>query len=106
MKSKTLKMGLISLIALTSFSCTLWQNLPAETHVSKNVVQFSKAKKPEKIGDLNSFSLVDPKYGTIVCFTADKAKKLRLYIDKQDEAIDEANVTIDNANSYIKQLNK
>jgi len=58
------------------------------------------------MGDLNSFSLVDPKYGTIVCFQADKAKKLRLYIDQYDEALDKANATIDNANTYIKQLNK
>ena len=79
---------------------------PTTPYVSKNVVQFKQVQKPDKIGDLNAFSLTDPKYGTIICFTADKAKKLRLLIDKQDEAIDAANVTIDNANSYIKQLSK
>ena len=97
-------MVLVSLIALTSFNCG--GTLPTTTHVEKNVVQFEKVKKPEKIGDLNSFSFVDPQYGEIVCFYPDKAKKLRLYIAKYDEALDIANMTIDNANKYIKQLNK
>ena len=105
MKFKPLKMGMISLIALISFNCS-GTLPPSTTHVSKNVVQFEKVKKPEKMGDLNSFSLVDPKYGVIVCFTAEKAKKLLLQIDKYDEAIDTANMTIDNANSYINQLSK
>jgi len=95
---------MISLTALISFSCASVPTKP--TYVSKNVVQFEHVLKPEKIGDLNAFSLVDPKYGTIVCFTAEKAKKLRLYIDQQDQAIDRANVIINNANAYIKSLNK
>lgn len=98
-------MVLVSLIALTSFNCGT--TLPSTTtYIKKNVVQFEKVKKPEKIGDLNAFSFVDPKYGEVVCFYPDKAKKLRLYIDKYDEALDAANVTIDNANNYILQLNK
>jgi hypothetical protein len=106
MKSKILKTGLISLIALISFNCGPAFQAPAAVFQDHNVVQFSKIQKPAKMGDLNSFSLVDPKYGTIVCFQADKAKKLRLYIDQYDEALDKANATIDNANTYIKQLNK
>jgi hypothetical protein len=105
MRYKLLKMGMISLIALISFNCG-GALPPPTTRIPKNVVQFEKVKKPDKLGDLNAFSLTDPKYGTIVCFTADKAKKLRLQIDKYDEAIDAANVTIDNANTYIIQLSK
>ena len=105
MKFKTFMRVTISLIALTSFSCSGTLPPPA-TKAPKNVVQFTKVKKPEKMGDLNAFSMVDPKYGTIICFTADKAKMLRLQIAKYEEALDTANVTIDNANAYIIQLSQ
>lgn len=111
MKLKTLKTLVVLLIALISFnSCsTFLQKSESDSrpaYVAKNVIQFAKAKKPAKPGDLNSFALTDPKYGSIVCFPPDKAKLLRLYIDQLEQSIDEANVTIDNANDYINKLNK
>ena len=102
MKYKPLKMLLISVIALISFSCMATLPTPATT----NVVQFAKVEKPAKIGNLGSFPFIGTRMGPAICFPEAKAKLLLLYIDKQDEAIDAANVTIDNANVYIKQLSK
>lgn len=105
MRSRTLKMLAISLIALMTFSCASFQTNQT-AHVSQSVVQFEQAQKPVKPGNLGSFASVDPLVGAVVCFPVEKAKTLRLYIDQLEQALDRANVTIDNANKYIKRFNR